>query len=114
MTDTTGAVQRESFRGTAIIAYLLFLVGWPCLHLTTLVGLVLAYVQRGEARGTLWETHFDNLIHVFWTGLGVGILGAILIPAFGIGIAVLAVLVVWILYRTITGLIRAIDGRPYA
>lgn len=113
MTDTTGSYPRESFRGTAIIAYLLFLIGWPCLHLSTIGGVVLAYVQRGEARDTLWESHFSNLITVFWTSLIVGIVGAMLIPAGGIGIPVLIFLVIWFLYRTIGGLIRAIDGRPY-
>jgi uncharacterized membrane protein len=86
MTDTTGSLPRESFRGTAIIAYLLFLIGWPCLHLSTVAGVVLAYVQRGDARDTIWESHFANLITVFWTSLIVGIIGAMLIPAFGIGI----------------------------
>ena len=114
MTDTTGSLPRESFRGTAIIAYLLFLIGWPCLHLSTVAGVVLAYVQRGDARDTIWESHFANLITVFWTSLIVGIVGAMLIPAFGIGIPVLVFLVIWFLYRTISGLIRAIDGRPYA
>jgi len=41
-----GAVARtdESFRGTAIVAYILYLLGWPTVHLTTIAGLVLAYV----------------------------------------------------------------------
>ncbi|HTQ15337.1 MAG TPA: hypothetical protein VMH86_15810 [Rhizomicrobium sp.] len=113
MTDTTGVAGRESFRGTAVIAYLLYLIGWPCLHLTTVIGLILAYVQRGESRGTIWESHFSNLIEVFWLGLLLGIVGAILIPVFGVGIPVLVIVFVWMLYRTIRGLVRAIDGRPY-
>lgn len=113
MADTTGAVPRESFRGTAIIAYLLFLVGLPCLHMTTVIGLVLAYVQRDGARGTLWETHFDNLIEVFWVTLVGIVAGVILIPALGLGFVILACLTVWFLYRVIKGLVRAIDGRPF-
>jgi uncharacterized membrane protein len=102
----------ESFRGTAIIAYVLYLLGWPSLHLATIVALILAYVQRGDARGTIWESHFTNVIETFWISLIVGIV-AIPLCFVGIGFVVLAFLLVWFLYRTIKGLIRAIDGRPY-
>jgi uncharacterized membrane protein len=114
MTDTTGTVSRsdESFRGTAILAYVLYLLGWPSLHLSTIVALVLAYVQRGDSRGTIWESHFSNVIETFWISLIVGIV-AIPLCFIGIGFVVLAVLFVWFLFRTIKGLIRAIDGRPY-
>jgi uncharacterized membrane protein len=114
MTDTTGTVSRsdESFRGTAILAYVLYLLGWPSLHLSTIVALVMAYVQRGDSRGTIWESHFSNVIETFWISLIVGIV-AIPLCFIGIGFVVLAVLFVWFLFRTIKGLIRAIDGRPY-
>jgi uncharacterized membrane protein len=102
----------ESFRGTAIIAYVLYLLGWPSLHLATVVALILAYVQRGEARGTIWESHFTNVIETFWISLIVGLV-AIPLCFIGVGFVVLAFLVVWFLFRTIKGLIRAIDGRAY-
>jgi uncharacterized membrane protein len=102
----------ESFRGTAIVAYVLYLLGWPSLHLATIVALILAYVQRGEARGTIWESHFSNVIETFWISLIVGLI-AIPLCFIGIGFVVLAFLVVWFLFRTIKGLIRAIDGRAY-
>jgi uncharacterized membrane protein len=102
----------ESFRGTAIVAYVLYLLGWPSLHLATIVALILAYVQRGEARGTIWESHFTNVIETFWISLIVGLI-AIPLCFIGIGFVVLAFLVVWFLFRTIKGLIRAIDGRAY-
>jgi len=111
--DSVGTSRSdESFRGTAIIAYVLYLLGWPSLHLATIVALILAYVQRGEARGTIWESHFTNVIETFWISLIVGIV-AIPLCFVGIGFVVLAFLVVWFLYRTIKGLIRAIDGRAY-
>jgi uncharacterized membrane protein len=114
MTDATGAMRaQESFRGSAILAYILFLIGWPSLHLATIAGLILAYVQRGDARGTVWESHFSNIIEVFWISLLVGLVAIPLIFAFGAGIVLLIFLLVWFLYRTIKGLVRAIDGRPY-
>ena len=103
----------ETLRGTAILCYILYLLGWPTVHLTTIVALVLAYVQRGEARGTIWESHFGNLIETFWVALVVAIIAIPLCFVF-IGIPILFGLAVWVLYRTIRGLIRAIETKPYA
>lgn len=102
----------ESLRGTAIVAYILYLLGWPTVHLTTIAGLVLAYVQRREARGTVWESHFGNLIETFWIAIIVAIV-AVPLCFIVIGIPILLGLAVWVLFRTIKGLIRAIEGQPY-
>lgn len=116
MTDTAQSQPvrtEESQRGTAILAYVLYLIGWPTLHLATVVGLVLAYVQRKDARGTIWESHFNNLIETFWIALIVFVVAVPLCFVF-IGIPILIGLAIWVLYRTVKGLIRAIDSRPYA
>ena len=116
MTDTAQSQPvrtEDSLRGTAILAYVLYLIGWPTLHLATIVGLVLAYVQRKDARGTLWESHFRNLIETFWVALVVAIVAVPLCFIF-IGIPILIGLAIWVLYRTVKGLIRAIDSQPYA
>lgn len=104
--------MHERLRGTAILCYALYLLGWPTVHLTTIVALVLAYVQRSEARGTVWESHFRNLIETFWVALVVGLIAIPLCFVF-VGIPLLFGLCIWVLYRTIKGLIRAIDGQPY-
>jgi len=114
MADVSGAVPRsdESFRGTAILAYALLLAGLFSFHLAGVVAVVLAYVQRGDARGTPWETHFDNIITVFWVSLVVTLV-AIPLCFVVVGFFVLGILLIWFLYRTIKGLVRALDGRPY-
>lgn len=116
MTDISSAQPvasaDESARGTAIISYVLFLIGWPTFHLATIVGLILAYVKRGEVRGTIWESHFDNLINTFWATLALGILFGIMC-IFIIGIPLLFALAIWFLYRSIKGLVRAIDNKPF-
>jgi uncharacterized membrane protein len=106
------AERAHSARLMAIIAYVLFLVGWPTFHVTTLIAVVLAYVQRGEAPGALWESHFTNVIHTFWICLIIGVV-AIPLCFFLVGIPIEILLAVWFLYRTIKGLIRAIDEMPY-
>jgi len=106
------AAESDSNRTLAIVSYILFLVGWPTLHLATLGGVILAYVQRGEARGTIWESHYEAIISTFWISLVIG-LAAIPLILIGIGLLVYPVLVVWFLYRVIRGLIHALDRKPY-
>ena len=106
------AAAHTDHRILAIIGYGLYLVGWPCLHMPTVAGVILAYIKRDDARGTIWESHFDNMIETFWISLVVGIV-AIPLCFFVIGIPILLGVFVWFLYRTIKGLIRAIEGRPY-
>ena len=99
-------------RIVAIIGYGLFLVGWPFLHMPTIAGVILAYIKRDDARGTIWESHFNNLIETFWISLVVGIV-AIPLCFVVVGIPILLGVFVWFLYRTIKGLIRAIESKPY-
>ncbi|MBV8976944.1 MAG: hypothetical protein JO261_10095 [Alphaproteobacteria bacterium] len=99
-------------RTLAIVVYVLYLIGWPCVHLSTLGGLILAYIKRDDARGTVWESHFSNAIHTFWITLLLMIVGVPLCFVV-VGIPIVVFAVVWFFYRTIKGLIRAIDHQPY-
>jgi uncharacterized membrane protein len=103
---------RTSLRSLTIVCYALYLLGIPTSGFTTLIGVIVAYVKRTEAAGTPWANHLDNLISVFWVSLLVSIVG-ILTIWFLIGFVILGVLMIWYLYRTIRGLIRALDGLPY-
>ncbi len=106
-----GAANTD-MRMLAIIAYGLFLVGWPSLHLATIAAVILAYVQRSEAAGTIWESHFNNVIHTFWVSLLIGVV-AIPLCFVIVGFFIIGFLIVWFLYRTIKGLVLAIDNKPY-
>lgn len=101
----------ESARTTAIIVYLLYLAALVN-GFTAIIGVILAYVKRDDARGTIYEGHFSNAIEVFWVFL-VGMLVAVPLCFVLIGFPLVALLYVWVLFRTIKGLVRAIDGRPY-
>src|SRR6185295_6154146 len=113
VTQAPPARSEDTLRGTALLCYILYLVGWPTVHITTVVALILAYVQRGEGRGTVWESHFSNLIETFWVALVIAIVAVPLCFVF-IGFPILFGLAVWVLYRTIKGLVRAIETRPYS
>src|ERR1700733_1926799 len=73
----------ESLKLTALIGYGLFLLALVN-GVTALAGVVLAYVMRGNARGTVWEGHFTNLIHVFWISAVMAVVVvAIVVEGFG-------------------------------
>ena len=119
----------------ALVCYGLLLLA--CTNgLTAVVAVVLAYIKRDDVRGTLFESHFSNVITVFWASVAfvvafIAAAGLGVITVFGtahgnephlgpqlIGFAAAIWLAcvcfgVWYLYRTIKGFIRALDGRAY-
>lgn len=68
--QTTPAKPVEGdMRLMSALVYGLFLFSLPTHGLSALVGVIIAYVKRGDARGTIWESHFSNAITVFWVSL---------------------------------------------
>lgn len=131
-TETTAPAAENSSRLVAIISYALLLLACTT-GFTGIVAVVLAYVKRDDARGTVFESHFSNVITVFWAAVAFFVLlmaaigfGAVRlfsmpepqpdpqIVAFAVGAwGAMVLFAVWYLYRTIKGLVRAIDGKPY-
>jgi uncharacterized membrane protein len=89
-----------------------FLTGWP-----SIVAVILNYVKRSEARGTVLESHFRWQIRTFWFGLLWVLLCVLfIVVTFGIGIIVawlpLAVVGLWFIYRVARGWLALNDRRP--
>ncbi|HUO03413.1 MAG TPA: hypothetical protein VMU31_11575 [Rhizomicrobium sp.] len=128
-----------SERNSVLIAYGLYLLGAMSGGLTTLGGMVLAYARLDGARGTPYESHYRNMLLVFWvwlavivvagmlviagvTGvafsfLAVGPIGGLsLIPAgfalWLIGMGVLGT-IIWYYWRLVRGLVLSLDDKPY-
>ena len=80
--------------------------------LTALVGLIINYVKREDAAGTLYQSHFDWQIRTFWWGLLWGVLGVILIVALGLGLIILFAAWVWAIYRVVKGWLKLTEGKP--
>ena len=106
------AVPSEDTRALVIIVYGLYLGGLLCVGLSGLAGIILAYIKRNESRGTLWESHFENAIQTFWIWLGLSIVGALTVWMV-IGFFILGGAYIYFAYRTIKGLVRAVDSKPY-
>ena len=81
------------------------------LGVTALIGLVLAYVWKGEPHAE-WETsHYAYLIRSFWLGLigfGVGLVLAIVLIGFVVWVAVGVLIVV----RSVLSLVNAQKQQP--
>jgi len=101
----------DGARTTAIIVYLLYLAALIN-GLTAVIGVILAYVKRDDVRGTIYESHFDNAIEIFWIFLA-GMLVAVPLCFVVIGFPLVFALYVWVIFRTVKGVVRAVDGRPY-
>jgi uncharacterized membrane protein len=52
-----------------LLSYGLMLIAPPMGGLTGLIGVVIAHVRLGHALGSIHESHYRNLIRVFWTML---------------------------------------------
>lgn len=79
---------------------------------SALVGLIINYVKREDAVGTVYQSHFDWQIRTFWWGLLWGVLGCLLIIALGLGFLMLFVAWVWAIYRVVKGWLKLIEGKP--
>ena len=107
------------------------------LGLTHIVGVILAYIWRGNAPvGSLYRGHFDGQIRLFWRtfllGLASGVLYFLLVVVtgvvtsgsfgfevqFGVFTAIFYIIIIvlyfYFVIMSIIGLIKSIKNRPYS
>lgn len=72
------------------------------LVITFVIGLVIAYIKKDEAKGTWVASHFKWQIRTFWWYLAWAILG-VLTVGLGIGVFILIANGLWFIYRIIKG-----------
>lgn len=91
-----------------------FLFGWP-----SIIGVVLSYIYRGDARGTWLESHYRWQIRTFWlaalwAAFTAIVSGVLLIVLVGIATWVIGLFVlgVWATVRIVRGWLKLRDGRP--
>ena len=84
-----------------------------------LIGIIMAYVKRGDATGTWLASHYRWLIRTFWFSLLWGCIGAIIfvllaIVVIGIiiGAAIWIATALWVIYRIIRGYLLFKDSKP--
>jgi len=96
---------------TAKIVYVLYLVSL-LFGVTSLVGVIIAYVNVGDAPEPL-KNHYRFQIRTFWIGLLYGVAGAVLLLLFGAGVLVLAFAAAWLIVRCVKGLKHLDRREPY-
>lgn len=123
--DAAYVAREESMTGP-ILVYAAYLISVPAAFLFAPVGLILAYVLKGDAGPQAWS-HYAFQIRTFWLSLLFIPLGALLIligiplSIVGVGIPLVilgglmwAGVTVWFVVRCVVGIIKAMDGRGYA
>jgi uncharacterized membrane protein len=128
-----GSTEDTSLRQMAMLAYGLMFAA--CVTgLTAIPAVIIAYVKRNDALGTVWQSHYRNVIVVFWVMLAAFLAGMMTFPialgllfahrdawpflsAFSLPVlfwlVAFPLLALWFLYRMIKGLIRASENRAF-
>lgn len=117
------------------LTYLLYLLSYFTAGLLWIVPIVMNYLKRQEAEGTWLATHFDWQIKTFWYSIIFFVIGAMItlfslggigigvfadsshltigsFALFSLGLFIVALTVIWHLYRIIRGWIALADKRP--
>ena len=124
-----------------LLAYGLFLIAPTMGGISALIGVVIAHIRLSHAAGTIHETHYRNLILVFWTMLicsvvalgalslaagaslfwlawpfawpfNLAVLGASWIVFVPLALLLCAALLIWYYWRLIRGFVRELDDKP--
>jgi uncharacterized membrane protein len=127
-------VPSQSLISTTLVVYALFgvaaVVGLvssgfplvaPLVGLIGIVGLILAYVKRGDAAGTWLQSHYRWLIRTFWFSLLWGFIGGLVLVTLGlvligipIAFCIWVAATIWVMYRLIRGYVLFKDSKPIA
>ena len=102
----------DTMKTTVLIVHGLYALGMLT-GITALVGVILAYVKRADARGTVYESHITYAIRTFWIGVSLLFTGIILTVVL-VGTVILALSTVWYLIRLVRAFVAALDGRAIA
>jgi uncharacterized membrane protein len=110
--------DEAALRRITLIDYVLHIAGLLLsMGILSVVALIINYIKRDDARGTIYESHMNWMIRTFWwTVFWVVVLFIpnLLLAAVTLGLLSFLFLLpfVWYLYRMIKGLLRLNDGRP--
>ena len=99
----------EPGKANVQLIYILYLVGFV-VGLTALIGIVIAYVNRGKAGGWV-ETHYTWAIRTFWIAVLFSLVSALLMIV-GVGFLLMIAVGIWVIVRCIIGLQAAGRSEP--
>jgi uncharacterized membrane protein len=91
------------------VIYASYLIGFV-IGITPLIGIVLAYMNRGKAGGWV-ETHYTWAIRTFWIGILYGLIALVLAVVL-IGFLLMLAVAVWVIVRVVIGFQAVGRGEP--
>lgn len=91
------------------VIYATYLLGFV-VGITPLIGIVLAYMNRGKAGGWV-ESHYTWAIRTFWIGILYGLIAAVL-SVILIGFLLMLAVAVWVIVRVVVGFQAVGRGEP--
>ena len=91
------------------VIYSSYLLGFV-VGVTPLIGIVLAYMNRGKAGGWV-ETHYTWAIRTFWIGILYGLISLVLAFVL-IGFLLMLAVAVWVIVRVVIGFQAVGRGEP--
>ena len=94
-----------------MVIYALQALGFLTGGVTAIIAIVINYVKRDDAAGTLYQSHFEWQTRTFWWGLLWGVIGMLLVVVV-VGFVVLFAAWVWTVYRVVKGWLKLTEGKP--
>lgn len=110
MATNVVSAPSSDVKNYVFIAYVTYAVGLLILF-TPVVGVIMAYVKRDEAQGSIYASHIDYLIKTFWVSLVGTVLGTFTTLIL-IGWLILLITAIWFIYRVVIGLIKLNEDKP--
>lgn len=101
----------DSLKTYNIITYALYAAGFFTGGVSWIVAIIMNYLKRGDAVGTIYESHINWQIRTFWWAFLWAVLGGIL-SLVGVGLLILLANFVWVIYRVVKGFIKLGDNQP--
>ena len=90
----------------------------PLVGVAGIVGVIIAYVKRGDAQGTWVASHFTWLIRTFWWSLLWDVIGVLVLVTLGliligipIAVAIFVATSIWGIYRLVRGFLLFKDNQ---
>lgn len=99
-------------RGNANLIYILYLVGLV-VGITSIVGVVMAYMGKGDEAPDWLKSHYRNQINIFWKAVLYSLIGVVLTIVL-IGILILIFALIWYIVRIVKGMQALSNGEPVA
>ncbi|MFA5679719.1 MAG: hypothetical protein WC999_00015 [Hydrogenophaga sp.] len=99
-----------SLQSVLHIAYGLYALGFVTGGMGAIAAIVVAYLKRADAVGTIYASHFDWILRTFWWSL-LWIVVSLIFTLLLIGWVGLFVTLVWVLYRIVKGWLALAENR---